>query len=61
MWKSGIRLSTDSGEHKTVEKKFSTEEKLSTEEKGQKWKVSLLSYICTDITLITIFVIFNRS
>ena len=61
MWKSRIRLSTDGGEHETVEKKFSTVQKLSTEEKGQKWKVSLFSYICTGITLTAIFVISNRS
>ena len=48
-------LSTDGGEHETVEKKFPTVQNLSTEEKGQKWDVNLLSHICTGITLITMF------
>jgi hypothetical protein len=57
VWKSGITLYTEGGKQQTVEKKFSTGEKLSTGEKGEKWSVNPLSHICTGVTSITIFVI----
>jgi hypothetical protein len=61
VWKSGIKLCTEGEKPKTVEKKFSTVQKLSTGEKGKNWSVNLLSHICTGVTYIAISVIFNRS